>query len=85
MDCKNYPLPFYNSIQDITNSVVISRSCTHVLKQVKVMQVKQNKTLFMLQKIRLLLMNKVDRFLQEKREEKNTLGYVYKLRENNNP
>ena len=34
VDYMNYPLPFCNSIQDINNSVFISRSCTHVLKQV---------------------------------------------------
>ena len=35
MDCKNNPLPFCYSIQDTINSVIVSRSCTHVLIQVK--------------------------------------------------
>ena len=33
------PYLFCNSIQDTINSVIVSRSCTHVLKQVKVMLV----------------------------------------------
>ena len=82
MDYKNYPLPFCNSIQESNNSVFDSRSCTHVLKQVKVMQVINKPNTFVASKNSIPKVLGWSIFAREKKERKHQELCVQEMRNN---